>query len=266
MREGARISYKGNNRSKRKSKNKKIYVVLFLILILIFFISTIVAIKWYFATNKTKKVNNDIISKAIKVDDINAVKAKELEIDFSTLLEMNDQVVGWIKIDETQINYPIVKGDDNSYYLNHDILKESSQNGWIFIDYRNNSDFSDNNTVIYGHNIKSGIMFSDLTQIYNGKVNNDIYIYLKTGEVNRYSIYSCYMDKPDEESINTKIADTNLTSYMNKMKERSIRKYNVNIVLEKNITLSTCDSSGKKRIIVHGLRQKDGKKIIRKSE
>lgn len=234
-------------------------------LIITFIVTSVISIKWLIATNKSKSVNKEIISRVTKTKNESTKENYSLEIDFNKLLEINNQVVGWIKIDETQINYPIVKGDDNSYYLNHDILKESSQNGWIFIDYRNNSDFSDNNTVIYGHNIKSGIMFSDLTQIYNGKVNNDIYIYLKTGEVNRYSIYSCYMDKPDEESINTKIADTNLTSYMNKMKERSIRKYNVNIVLEKNITLSTCDSSGKKRIIVHGLRQKDGKKIIRKS-
>ena len=234
-------------------------------LIITFIVTSVISIKWLIATNKSKSVNKEIISRVTKTKNESTKENYSLEIDFNKLLEINNQVVGWIKIEDTDINYPIVKGEDNSYYLNHNILNESSQNGWIFMDYRNSDDFSDNNTVIYGHNIKSGIMFSDLTQIYNGKVNNDIYIYLKTGEVNRYSIYSCYMDKPDEESINTKIDDTNLTSYMNKMKERSIRKYNVNIVLEKNITLSTCDSSGKKRIIVHGLRQKDGKKIIRKS-
>ena len=262
MREGARKQY----RSQNNRKNKKIYFLIFALLIITFVITSIISIKWLFATHKSKKITNDIISKVTKNTNEKTKDSLNLEIDFNKLLEINNQVVGWIKIEDTDINYPIVKGEDNSYYLNHNILNESSQNGWIFMDYRNSDDFSDNNTVIYGHNIKSGIMFSDLTQIYNGKVNNDIYIYLKTGEVNRYSIYSCYMDKPDEESINTKIADTNLTSYMNKMKERSIRKYNVNIVLEKNITLSTCDSSGKKRIIVHGLRQKDGKKIIRKSE
>ena len=263
MREGAKEGY---SRKKNKSKNKKIYFIIFVMLIITFIVTSVISIKWLIATNKSKSVNKEIISRVTKTKNESTKENYSLEIDFNKLLEINNQVVGWIKIEDTDINYPIVKGEDNSYYLNHNILNESSQNGWIFMDYRNSDDFSDNNTVIYGHNIKSGIMFSDLTQIYNGKVNNDIYIYLKTGEVNRYSIYSCYMDKPDEESINTKIADTNLTSYMTKMKERSIRKYNVNIVLEKNITLSTCDSSGKKRIIVHGLRQKDGKKIIRKSE
>ena len=262
MREGAKEGY---SRKKNKSKNKKTYFIIFVMLIITFIVTSVISIKWLIATNKSKSVNKEIISRVTKTKNESTKENYSLEIDFNKLLEINNQVVGWIKIEDTDINYPIVKGEDNSYYLNHNILNESSQNGWIFMDYRNSDDFSDNNTVIYGHNIKSGIMFSDLTQIYNGKVNNDIYIYLKTGEVNRYSIYSCYMDKPDEESINTKIADTNLTSYMNKMKERSIRKYNVNIVLEKNITLSTCDSSGKKRIIVHGLRQKDGKKIIRKS-
>ena len=227
-----------------------------------FFISSFVSVKWFFETQKSKKVSKDIISKVTKTVNNNTSEYKKIDIDFSELLKLNNQVVGWIKIDDTEINYPVVKGDDNSYYLTHNILNENSQNGWIFMDYNNSSDFSDNNTVIYGHNIKSGIMFSDLTKIYNGKVNNDILIYLKNGNIYRYSIYSCYMREPDDISINTKIKDSSLTDYMNQMKNRSVRQYNVNIVLNDNITLSTCDSSGKKRIIVHGIKQNKKDDIV----
>lgn len=258
MREGARKQY----RSQNNRKNKKIYFLIFALLIITFVITSIISIKWLFATHKSKKITNDIISKVTKNTNEKTKDSLNLEIDFNKLLEINNQVVGWIKIEDTDINYPIVKCDDNSYYLSHNILKENSQNGWIFMDYKNSEDFSDNNTVIYGHNIKSGIMFSGLTKIYNGKVNNDILIYLKNGNIYRYAIYSCYMSEPDDISINTKVKDSSLTDYMKQMKERSVRQYNVNIVLNNNITLSTCDSSGKKRIIVHGIKQNKKDDIV----
>ena len=259
MREGAKEGY---SRKKNKSKNKKIYFIIFVMLIITFIVTSVISIKWLIATNKSKSVNKEIISRVTKTKNESTKENYSLEIDFNKLLEINNQVVGWIKIEDTDINYPIVKGEDNSYYLNHNILNESSQNGWIFMDYRNSDDFSDNNTVLYGHNIKSGIMFSDLTKIYNGKANKDIIVYLKNGNIYRYAIYSCYMSEPDDISINTNVKDSTLTDYMNQMKNRSVRQYNVNIVLNDNITLSTCDSSGKKRIIVHGIKQNKKDDIV----
>lgn len=84
------------------------------------------------------------------------------EVDFDALQEINSDIVGWIYIEGTSINYPIVQGEDNSYYLKHLFSKEWNSSGCIFMDSRNSLDFSDRHTIIYGHHMKNGTMFSDL--------------------------------------------------------------------------------------------------------
>lgn len=84
------------------------------------------------------------------------------KVDFEALEAMNSDIVGWIQIDETKINYPIVQGENNSYYLSHLYDKKSNSAGCIYLDYRNKDDFSDRNNVIYGHYVRNGSMFGDL--------------------------------------------------------------------------------------------------------
>lgn len=86
------------------------------------------------------------------------------EVDFETLQTINPDVVGWIFVEGTDINYPVVQGTDNSYYLNR--LFDGSYNGAgsIFMDYRNERDLSGRNAVLYGHNMQSGTMFNQITK------------------------------------------------------------------------------------------------------
>ena len=83
-----------------------------------------------------------------------------------TLLEaknnINEDIVGWLRLPDTRIDYPIVQGTDNNFYVYHDIQRQPSAAGTIFIDRRNNENFADFNTVIYGHNMLNGSMFADL--------------------------------------------------------------------------------------------------------
>lgn len=85
-----------------------------------------------------------------------------LQIDFAQLKAINPQVMGWIYILDTQINYPIVHGEDNTYYLNH--LVDGSENiaGSIFLDARNQEGFLERNSILYGHHMKNGSMFAGL--------------------------------------------------------------------------------------------------------
>ena len=258
MRTGVKLETKNTtklNKEKEKKKSSVFSFIVLVIAILIFIVSSVIIIKWLYETNKSKEVISKVISDVIPNNNNENPNSSELTVDFDKLLAINSQVVGWIKIDGTSINFPIVKGNDNSHYLYYDIYNDRSQNGWIFMDYRNNENFEDYNTVIFGHNIKSGIMFSDLKKIYNQSVKSDIYIYTKDGGVNIYKIYSCYLREPDSNAINVQINKEKYEAFVNEMKSRSIYNYNVDYNLDsKTLTLSTCDSSGENRIIVHAMK------------
>ena len=137
--------------------------------------------------NIVKKIN--IISKEeIKED-------KTLSIDFNQLLQTNNEVVGWIKINGTKVDYPIVKHNDNSYYLTHSFDKTENEAGWIFMDSRNNHNNLDFNTIIYGHGRRDGSMFGGLFQTLNKEwINNEV---LKLGPkvqrkgANSFRILTC---------------------------------------------------------------------------
>ena len=99
---------------------------------------------------------------------LEAVAIKETEyvsaIDFSALDFQNPDVVAWIQIPGTQINYPVVQGKDNDYYLHRDLNGQKSTAGTIFLDYADQADFSSLHNVLYGHHMKNGSMFKDISR------------------------------------------------------------------------------------------------------
>ena len=85
-------------------------------------------------------------------------------MDLAPLKEINSEIVAWLACEGTAIDYPILQGEDNDYYLNHLYTKESNRMGSLFMDYRNAGLFTDRNMVVYGHNMKSGAMFNALSE------------------------------------------------------------------------------------------------------
>ena len=84
------------------------------------------------------------------------------EVDFDQLSQINPDIVGWIYLEGTNINYPIVQGSDNDYYLNHLFDKRVNASGSIFLDTYCSGDFSDRHSILYGHHMKDGTMFQNL--------------------------------------------------------------------------------------------------------
>jgi sortase B len=78
---------------------------------------------------------------------------------FKPLLEKNDEIVGWLRIDDTPVDYPVTQTDNNEYYLTHDVNKKENITGSIFMDYRNNIKGYNRNTILYSHSMKNGTMF-----------------------------------------------------------------------------------------------------------
>ncbi len=85
-------------------------------------------------------------------------------IDFEALQKENPDTIGWIQIEGTQVNYPIVQGTDNDFYLNHDFNGKESIAGSIYLDFESQGDFDGRNNILYGHNMKNGTMFKDVVK------------------------------------------------------------------------------------------------------
>lgn len=256
----------------KKKEKKKIDVkkttrnIILIILILIFLFSFINLIRWISynknASNMAKSLKTKYFSEDIDIENIrndnnsNINKIFQNPIDFENLKQVNEDIIGWIRIQDTDIDYPIVQAQDNEYYLHKDVNKKYSTCGWIFMDYKNTNTFIDKNTVLYGHNIKSGIMFYDLQKVLDNKLGNSVTIEIFTpNEKLEYRVYSCYIEEPEEYAVKSNLVEeTDLQDYIKEMLERSQIPYNiVPDKTDKLITLSTCDSSGNNRIIVHGV-------------
>ena len=146
-------------RKKQKKKNKNFFNgIIYLILIGLLIYSGIKIFKW----NKENSNNNNItdkINEAVTVEK-NSEGKEDFNINFNTLKKQNEDTVAWIKVNNTNVKYPVVKAKDNSFYLTHSFDKSNNSAGWIFADYKNKFDDTDKNIVIYGHNRRDGSMFS----------------------------------------------------------------------------------------------------------
>lgn len=174
------------------------------------------------------------------------------------LLAINPDTVGWIKVNNTRMDYPVVQSKNNSYYLNRDFKQKKNSMGWIFMDYRNNNTDLDKNTIIYGHNIKGGIMFGGITNMFSNyylsKEENN-YITFNTKDKNmRWRIFSMYKINETSDYTQTEFAsDEEYQSFINMIQSRSQYRFDVTVTPnDKIITLSTCFSS-KTRSVVHAV-------------
>ena len=140
-------------------------------------------------------VNKEVISIFTKngSEDGTDDPAKDFTVNWDELLSTNPDVIAWIQIPDTKINFPVLQGESNNTYLRKNIYKKYSRGGCIFVDSHNTDNFTDLNTIIYGHNLNNGSMFSNLKK-YKDKdylqKHNYIYIYLPTGEALKYKIFS----------------------------------------------------------------------------
>ena len=183
---------------------------------------------------------------------------ENFSVDFEALKKVNPDIIGWIRFENMDISYPIVQGTDNDYYLTHSFDKEEIKCGSIFAEAENAADFSDDNTFIYGHNMKDKSMFAKLNQFKEEQIykeNPEFLIYTENA-IYRYSIFSCYVADTSWDSFTYQFADEKAyEQWLQTVKDRSL--YDTGIVPnqeEKTVTLMTCTPSGDNyRFLVHGI-------------
>lgn len=263
-----------NNKIKLKWKNI-ILILIFLILFITLNISIYNIIKWKLDSNKTNEEINtiqentnieevkdnkgtEIIKQAEKIPKENPywdyIKMNMIDVNFDNLKKINSDVVGWIKINGTNINYPFVQSKDNKYYLTHSFSKSYNNAGWIFLDYRNNN-INNRNTIIYAHGRTDKTMFGTLRKVLNnGWINNtnNYVIKISTEKENSlWQIFSIYHIPTTNNYLQTEFKDKReYQRFLNILKNRSNHNFNTSITSNDTIlTLSTCYNDSEKMVV-----------------
>ena len=234
-------------------KNKKIFfyiIILILLSILIYCFYNIN--KYYLAYLKIQKTTKKMIN--------TYYNPANNKMNFNKMKSINDEIVGWIKVENTNIDYPFVQTNNNEYYLTHFIDKSFNKIGTVFLDYRNNINTLDQNNILYAHGRMDKTMFGSMRNVLDKKwfdetKDKNIYLYTENGYY-IFEIFSVYKIKTTDDYLKIHF-NNDFQEFINLIKSRSIYDFDVN---EKNynkiITLSTCYNKDYK-IVMHGKLIKD---------
>lgn len=233
-----------------------------LILVLVFISSSAIILQYILESYNNSKLNNIkkqemLLSNNTYISEEEKYKEK-LNLRKNQMLELykdNNDIIGWIYIENSNIDYPILQGTDNEYYISHNFKKEKSKYGSITVDYRNKID--DENLIIYGHHMKDKQMFGDLIKFKDKEFFeiNNIIIITKEG-VFQYKPFSVYITDTSHDYL--KNTFNNEEEYNDYLYDIIGRSYNVSEdsidVSNKIITLSTCSyETDDSRFVVHGV-------------
>ena len=183
-----------------------------------------------------------------------AVRLPDILPEYETLYNKNKKLIGWLKIDDTNIDYPVMQTSDNTYYLDHNYNQEYDKNGSIFLDYNCSVYPRSTNMIVYGHHMKSGNMFGNLQKYAKesyGK-KHAVITFDTIYEKAQYQVMYVFRSQVyNEDDIVFKYyqfieanSETEFNSYMQEMSELSL--YDTGVTAEFGdslLTLSTCDSS-----------------------
>jgi len=257
-----------------KYKGKPIIPIAMLSLTLTtYFICIFISSRWYVQRLKINYLNEDILA---STEILETEKKEEItkenytpnnynkysnisfiEVDFNDLLKKNNETVAWIKVNNTNVNYSVVKTKDNEYYLKHDFNKKNNINGWIYADFRADFRYFGTNTIIYGHNLTNRTMFGSLVWTLKEswyKNPDNQFIKLSTPDSNTvWKIFSIYTIKPEVYYLKTYFSTNEEHQiFLDTIKKRSIYDFKEELTTDdKVLTLSTCTDDGTKRIVIH---------------
>lgn len=267
-----------------KLRNKIILYTFILLCFLILSYSIYNIVVWKLDSNNTNKQIEDV-QEIIKVEEVidtantevieqeeipksnpywDYIKMNMIDINFNELKNINSDVKGWIKVNGTNINYPFVQSNNNKYYLTHSFDKSYNSAGWLFLDYRNNTN-NNKNTIIYAHGRTDKTMFGTLRKVLNnGWLNNTDNFVIKIStetENSLWQIFSVYHIPTTSDYLQTNFdSDSEYQDFLDMIKNRSSYNFNTSVNSNDNIlTLSTCYSNSDKMVVHAKLIKKEQK-------
>ena len=263
---------------KKKKLKKKPFMVIWLSFLILFLsilgYSVYNTILWFIDNQKISNVAENILE-IVNVNELtdnsSSVMVNEpvsktdiyfkykdvplIDVDINSLKKENNDTIGWIQVMGTNINYPVVQTDNNDYYLTHDFRKNYNRGGWVFLDYRNNIDLLENNTIIYGHRRYNESMFGSLknvlTKSWLNNTDNHI-IKVSTLKYNYlFQVFSVYSVPNESYYIKTNFVNDEYDDFLKTIQDRSIYNFNTEVNNKaKILTLSTCHNDND-RLVVH---------------
>lgn len=246
----ARLNYSKNSGSRRSRKNPWRVVFVVSLVVLIAALIGLGAIAFQYISQQ--RAYDDLEQYASLSDSENMTLA-DLMVDWDALRAVNPDIVAWIYVPDSPINYPVVQGDDNEEYL-HKAFDGST--GWlasagtIFLDSTNSSDFSDRNSALYGHHMNDGSMFASLSDWQNNdefNAHRDIYVLTPQGNY-RLKTFALVKTTGDDALVQTIFSsDESYQSYIQDKLDRSVTTQQGEVLsaadIRQSMLLSTCEYS-----------------------
>lgn len=240
---------------------KKTRIIIIAVCVLVFLVSGSFLIYHFATRDKNGKIYKDTLKYRQEPKD-EKEQPVQIPIDFAGLKQINDEIYAWIDIPDTNIHYPIVQSaTDDSYYLMRTIERRSGYPGSIYTERINAKDFSDFNTVIYGHNMANGTMFKHIHKFEDQQFFNDhdtITVYTET-KILTYKVYAAvlYDDRHILYTYNNTDIDDRRAFLASLRESRSFNNHFREEVKPDEyshlITLSTCTNKEGQRYIVVGV-------------
>ena len=246
---------------KTKPKKENVFLgIVFCICLIVAIQSGKNIIFWFIDNNRNAEIIESISTK-VTVEQMEGEREK-YHIDFDSLKKINEDTVGWVKVYGTDIEFPVVQSEDNSYYLTHNFEKKNNVAGWIFADYRNKFDETDKNIIIYGHNRKDKSMFATLKNVLNNdwytKDENRIIVWITENEYSLYEVFSVYQILNEDYYITTDFSNISYSDFLKRAKAKSIYDFGIDVTEEDTLlTLSTCADNNKYRVVLQAKKIKE---------
>ena len=261
---------------KKLRKKRRIYgLIICFIAITLLSYSSFQICKWNLDNKKTSKQEKEI-KDVVKVEEVpasdedtlvnspqdknndywNYIKLPLINVNFDELLTKNSDTVAFLKVNGTNINYPVVQSNDNSYYLTHSYDKSKNDAGWVFLDYRNDINNLSQNTIIYAHGRWDTTMFGSLKNVFKNdwynKTDNYV-IHLSTPSYNSlWQVFSVYSIPTETYYLTSNFGTTeSFQTFLNTIEGRSKWNFNAEVnTNDKILTLSTCYND-KEKVVLH---------------
>lgn len=250
---------------------KKLRTAASVVLAVVFVFSTVMMLRQYFSDREAEETYSSALELALRSrpdreETVPATEPAELvwvpaplteedpyvqeleQLDLSALREVNPDVVGWIRIPDTKVDYPFLQGEDNDYYLNNTWDNRALGAGSIFLECTNSGDMTDFNTIMYGHNMRSGSMFASIRRYTDQNYwEAHPYVYILTDAgVWRYEVFAAYQAPVDSYTYGVSFNQQETKEYFLYFarKNSKIKTGITPAVTDRVLTLSTCSGAG----------------------